>query len=71
VRREYSLQLAFRTQPCLAYQSSNSLASNISSSITQLGMQAWAAVSALMGAKIPDHAIVPSPSLSSEGKVLL
>ncbi len=48
---EHSPPLAFRTQPCLMHQPSNPLASDTTLPITQLCMQAWAAVSALMSAK--------------------
>ncbi len=48
---QHTPTVAFCTQPCLTHQPGNALACDASSSITHLGMQAWAAVSALMNAK--------------------
>src|SRR5215469_5049942 len=51
VRGEHPPPFAFRTQPRLTHQPGNPLASDASSPITQLCMQARATVSALMSAK--------------------
>jgi hypothetical protein len=49
---KHTSAFVFGTQPCLTHQSGHPFAGDASSLIAQLGMQAWAALSATMSVKL-------------------